>query len=152
MSNPQDPSSQGGPAGVPPIDKPYYNAPFLAAVRRFFTKYATFSGRASRAEYWWWFLVQLLVVCVWAVLESIAGGPTGDGHGPTAAYVVFNVILGVWGLVTLVPGIALAWRRLHDSDHGGPFWFLGFIPVVGGIIVLIFMLLPPQPRGARFDR
>jgi uncharacterized membrane protein YhaH (DUF805 family) len=135
----------------PPLDKPYYDAPFGAAVSRFFRKYATFSGRASRSEYWWWFLVQLVIAIVYSVLVSLAGGPAGDGHGPSGFYVTISVIIVVWGIVTFVPGIALAWRRLHDTDRSGAFWFLGFIPFVGGIIVLVLMVQQPVTTGARFD-
>jgi uncharacterized membrane protein YhaH (DUF805 family) len=63
------------------------------------------------------------------------------------------LIVGVlWGLSTLAPSSALTWRRLHDANLAGPFFFLGFIPLVGWIIVLIFTLLPSNPAGARFDR
>ena len=61
-------------------------------------------------------------------------------------------ILSVWGLATMVPLLALYWRRLHDTNRSGAFFFLSLIPLVGGIIVLVLVLLPEDAAGARFDR
>ena len=151
---PPPPQPAAGPSGEPPLNQPYYGAPFGAAIRRFFGKYATFSGRASRAEFWWWFLADAIVIAVLQIVGSIGGGVTGNGSGgPTVLYVIFSIVLvTIWGLGTIVPNLALSWRRFHDSNHSGGFWFLGLIPIVGWIIVLIFMLLGPSHAGARFDR
>jgi uncharacterized membrane protein YhaH (DUF805 family) len=65
---------------------------------------------------------------------------------------VYVTLSAIWGLATLVPNLALAWRRLHDTNRSGGFYFIGLIPFVGWIIVLVFMLLPADPAGARFDR
>ncbi|VEW10581.1 Predicted membrane protein [Brevibacterium casei] len=54
-------------------------------------------------------------------------------------------------LALLVPTLAISWRRLHDANLAGPFWFLTFIPGVGGLIVLALMLMPSKPEGRRFD-
>lgn len=62
------------------------------------------------------------------------------------------LLIVAWGLGTIVPHLALTWRRLHDVNLAGPFFFLGLIPFVGGIIVLVLVLLPSKPEGARFDR
>lgn len=55
-------------------------------------------------------------------------------------------------LAIVVLSRALSWRRLEDANLPGPMWFLGFIPVVGWIILLVFSFLPSKPEGARFDR
>jgi uncharacterized membrane protein YhaH (DUF805 family) len=140
-----------------PLSAPYYGAPLGAAFTRFWRKYATFSGRASRAEYWWWVLVGVIVVAVFFLIGTLAGGiygaPTETGAlslGP--GYGVYVTLSAIWGLATLVPNLALAWRRLHDTNRSGGFYFIGLIPFVGWIIVLVFMLLPADPAGARFDR
>jgi uncharacterized membrane protein YhaH (DUF805 family) len=140
-----------------PLSAPLYGASLGDAVRRFFGKYATFTGRASRSEYWWWFLVSFLVSSVLQILAFVTGGPGGlsaDGttvEGPGAGYVIFNIILLIWALATLVPSIALLVRRLHDGNFSGFFAFLGLVPFVGGIILLVLTLLPSKPEGARFD-
>ena len=58
----------------------------------------------------------------------------------------------VWGLVTLVPSLALSARRLHDSNRSGWWLLIVLVPVVGAIVLLVFYLAPPDPRGARYDR
>ncbi|AYG05365.1 DUF805 domain-containing protein [Gryllotalpicola protaetiae] len=113
-----------------------------AAVRRFFTKYAVFSGRASRAEYWWWYLVTIIINGVLSSLGRIDGA-TGT---------TFDVISYVWSLAILVPSLALLWRRLHDANHSGWNVFWVFLPIIGWIILLVFVIQGPRPEGARFDR
>ncbi|MFJ4037963.1 DUF805 domain-containing protein [Microbacterium sp. NPDC090007] len=138
-----------------PLDQPYYGAPIGAAVQRFFKKYATFRGRASRSEFWWWALVNVMVASVLSGLALATSGPTvdelGQPVGPSGLGLVFFVLYGVWGLVTLIPGIALVVRRLHDSNKSGFWVFVVLVPVVGPIVLLVFELLPADPAGARFD-
>ncbi|MFF7681266.1 DUF805 domain-containing protein [Microbacterium sp. NPDC007973] len=138
-----------------PLSQPLYGASFGAAVQRFFKKYATFRGRASRSEFWWWILANALVSIVLSVLALLTGGPAVDEYGQTAAPsglgFVFYVILLLWGLATFVPHLALIVRRLHDTNRSGFWIFIAFVPLVGGIILFVFELLPSDPRGARFD-
>jgi uncharacterized membrane protein YhaH (DUF805 family) len=138
------------------LSQPLYGATFGQAISRFFKKYATFTGRASRSEFWWWFLLNSIVTIVISILSNL-GGPSvtfdqvgGFAFGP--GYWINASLGGIWFLATVVPWLALAWRRLHDSNKPGPFWFLGLIPIVGPIILLVFFLLPSEPAGARFDR
>lgn len=138
------------------LSQPLYGASLGQAVSRFFKKYATFTGRASRSEFWWWFLVNFVVTAVLSTISSLPGsGWTIDASGGFAfgpGY-WFGVSLStVWFLGTIVPWLALAWRRLHDSNKPGPFYFLGLIPLVGWIITLVLFALPSDPAGARFDR
>jgi uncharacterized membrane protein YhaH (DUF805 family) len=132
----------GYPDAEPPLDQPYYGAPLPAAVRRFFTKYVVFSGRASRSEFWWWFLVSFVIS---GVLRSL-----GSIHGVTGG--TFQVIAYLWNLAILIPGLALAWRRLHDANHSGLNFLWVLLPVIGWIILLVFYVQGPRPEGARFDR
>lgn len=143
------------PQAAPPLNLPYYGAPIGAAVQRFFKKYATFTGRASRSEYWWWVLVMAIVGAVFSVLALATSGPTvnefGEPVGPSGLGLVFFVIYGLWSLATFVPYLALVVRRLHDGNRSGFWIFIAFVPFVGGIILLVFMLLDSKPEGARFD-
>ncbi|WP_394686369.1 DUF805 domain-containing protein [uncultured Microbacterium sp.] len=139
-----------------PLSQPYYGAPLGAAVQRFFKKYATFSGRASRSEFWWWILANAVISFVLSMLALITGGGGGvDAAGnpvsPSGLGLVFLIVLSLWGLATIVPHLALLARRLHDSNRSGFWMFIAFVPLVGGLILLVFELLPADARGARFD-
>ncbi len=158
------------------LSRPLYGATFGQAIRRFLKNYAGFSGRASRSEYWWValfsFLVTLIPLALYiigVVMLAVASDNSstyddgfGDGYGsaavaPAAGLGLTLLFVGlglliVIGLALLVPSIAISWRRFHDANFAGPFYFLSFIPYVGGLVVLVFMVLPPSPLGRRFDR
>jgi uncharacterized membrane protein YhaH (DUF805 family) len=139
------------------LSQPLYGATFGQAVSRFFKKYATFTGRASRSEFWWWFLVNTLVGLVLYVITLLLGGSgatfdaTTGTSTPGPGFVVGIVLSSIWFLATIVPWLALVWRRFHDTNRSGAFYFLSLIPFVGGIIVLVMLALPSDPAGARFD-
>jgi uncharacterized membrane protein YhaH (DUF805 family) len=140
-------------APPPPLEWPHYGIGFGGAVRRGFTKYATFSGRASRAEYWWWALFTtavLLVLGIPALVLGIATSPDG-GDTPGPAGVPFLVVMGLFYLAILVPSIALTVRRLHDGGFSGWLVLLGLIPSIGGLVLVVFALMPASPNGARYD-
>ncbi|WP_271985662.1 DUF805 domain-containing protein [Pseudoclavibacter terrae] len=140
-----------------PLYPPLYGASFGQAVKRFFKKYAVFSGRASRSEYWWWILFGVIVNAVFFLIGSLAGGPgtmdsSGQFTGASGAYTAVSVVQSLWGLATLIPGLALLFRRLHDTNRSGWWWLLLFIPLVGAIVILVFVISDSRPEGARFDR
>jgi len=139
-----------------PLSAPLYGASLPQALSRFFRKYATFSGRASRAEYWWIALTNIVVYGALGALGFALGaatgepGPTGGVYLGAGAAVGFG-LLGLWFLATFIPGLAVTVRRLHDAGFSGWTILLNLIPSVGGLIVLIFTLLPPSPVGTRYD-
>lgn len=139
----------GQPAGEPPLFLPYYGISFTGAIRRFFKKYATFSGRASRSEFWWWYLASIIVGIILNILSSATGG--GMGGRMTAGSSVVQIISGLWSLATIVPGLAIIWRRLHDTNRSGAWFFLIFIPLVGIIILIVWWASASKPEGQRFD-
>lgn len=114
------------PGAEPTLDEPWYGIGFVAAVQRFFLKYATFRGRASRGEFWWAML--FLVLAGWALGVISAFLP----------HVAQTVVDYAWQLATIVPFVALAVRRLHDSDRSGWWVLLPGIPyaisTVSGIV------------------
>jgi uncharacterized membrane protein YhaH (DUF805 family) len=139
------------PAEQVPLSAPLPGATIGQAVTRFFKKYATFSGRASRSEYWWWVLVNFIVTGVLSGLAYTGTSFTEEGMVTGPLYWVFIVLSSAWGLAVIIPTLALIWRRLHDTNRPGGWFFLVFIPLIGGIILLVFVLLPSDPAGARFD-
>ncbi|MDQ0616768.1 DUF805 domain-containing protein [Arthrobacter globiformis] len=135
------------PAGDVPLWAPLYGASAPDAVIRFFKKYATFSGRASRSEYWWWELVNTIVTILFYLVLGLT-----DANGTGEASAGPLILLGLWLMATIVPEMALTVRRLHDANLSGWIALLGLIPLVGGIIVLVFVLMGPKPEGQRFDQ
>lgn len=137
---PQNPYSPGtGLQGGRP--RPSVN--FGQAFTLFFKNYAVFNGRASRSEYWWAFLGTYAVS---AVLGGIANG-VGDTGGT-----ILSSLSGLWGLAILVPSLAICWRRLHDTGRSGGWWFIGLVPVVGWIILIVFLAGQSRPDAwQRFD-
>lgn len=99
---------------------------FTEAVRVVFSKYATFAGRAQRPEYWWFALFGFLVSIVAAIVDAILG--TG--------YLVQILVI----LPLVLPGIAVAVRRLHDTGRSGGWYFISFIPFVGAIVMIVFLV------------
>jgi uncharacterized membrane protein YhaH (DUF805 family) len=145
------------PAGEPPLDQPWYGASFLGAWKRFWKKYATFTGRASLSEFWWTVLANTIVFAILGGLTAVLGlpGSTTDPATNTlhlgGGSIVGMILYWLFGLALIVPMLAIYWRRLHDTGRSGGWWFIVFVPFVGGIILLVFVLLPSRPEGARFD-
>ena len=187
------------PAGLAPLDQPQYDATFGQAVTRFWRKFVTFSGRASRSEYWWWVLASFGVSLVLQIIGYVAAGPRlleAIRRGSFDFGVLLPALIPslVWAVIVLLPTLAVVVRRLHDSNRRG-WWCLLYLPTyaglpfqlrglasfdpqrlaegdtsglalipmaiggvlstvgsIGAIVVLIFLVMGPDPRGARFDR
>jgi uncharacterized membrane protein YhaH (DUF805 family) len=155
--------------GPVPLDKPLYGAGPIQAVSRFFRKYATFSGRASRSEFWWVYLLNLtvgLILCLpylrylWTDLQySVATSPyaSWEPTSPDALSLAgFSMrALTLWQMAVLIPSLALFWRRMHDAGKSGLVYLLLLIPgvnLIGTIVVFVFLLMGPNPEGVRYDR
>lgn len=144
---------------VPQIPTPV-GLGFIEAIKAVFSKYATFQGRASRSEYWWFFLFQaLLAVLFTAILfiaffGTLAGYNRGFMPGRSGGIWVFLLVVGglflVSMLVLIVPSIAVAVRRLHDVDLSGWFYLVTFIPSVGGIILIVLCAQPSKPYDNKY--
>ena len=116
-------------------------ASFGTAISRFWNRYATFSGRASRSEYWWAALFNILVALVLSVIDSVLFG-LGENDP--------EVLSSIYGLATLIPNLAVSIRRLHDIGRTGWWVLLWLVPVVGWIVLLIFHVTSTQPTYNRF--
>ena len=111
-------------------------------------RYAEFSGRSRRKEYWSFFLLNMVVIIALLVLRSVVGGGESmmdAARGGGSVLAIYGsllsgvgILLGVWWLATLIPNIAVNIRRLHDRDMSG-WWYLGFI--VGSMIPLLNILV-----------
>lgn len=132
---------------------------FTEAVRTVYRRYAKFDGRASRPEYWWFVLFYLLVLIGGWMIAILLGGVGAFTYRDTYPYYhyspspVFSILLialGIFALATFLPGLAVAVRRLHDTDKSGWWLLLSFVPYIGGIAVLILLALPGSPGINQF--
>ena len=109
------------------------------AVSTCFSKYATFSGRATRPEFWWFYLFIVIMYIVLAVLGGIIGDPT-----------IATALIGIFGLAIIIPIISVTVRRLHDQDKSGAWYWIALVPAVGGIWLIVLLCLPGTPGPNRF--
>jgi len=111
---------------------------FQTAVKTCFNKYATFSGRASRSEYWWWTLFVIVASIILQAVDFAIG--FGD----------WGLLSNIFSLATIVPSIAVAARRLHDVNKSGWWQLLVIVPLVGWIILLIWVIKKGSTDENRF--
>ena len=139
--------------------------------KRPFQKYADFTGRAPRPEYWWYILGLIIVAVVISIIESIVGvkGMILGVYGPLTA---------LFGLATIVPSLAVGARRLHDTNRSGWWQLIAYVPyglliflrpgantglgavalagivsliaLVCAIVLIVFMCLPGTPGDNRY--
>lgn len=107
-----------------------------------FKKYATFSGRATRREYWMFTLINLLIsigitIAVGVIMQSSDNGAV-------------SLLSNVYGLATFLPSLALGARRLHDINRSGWWLLISLVPLVGFIVLLIFMVTDSQAGDNKY--
>lgn len=108
------------------------------ARRTVLSNYATFSGRASRAELWWWVLfVFILMAVTQAVDAAIIAPALGFQPYESAAGQPLSLLLA---LVLFIPNLAVGVRRLHDINKSGWWLLIGLVPLIGGLVLLYFYL------------
>lgn len=117
---------------------------FVSAIKSGFKNTFKYQGRASRSEFWWFYLFTILTLIALFVLGGVIASLTNSNGGQSTS----NVMSGVFGLLFLLyfigiflPTLSLIVRRLHDSDKSGWFLLLAFVPF-GGIVLLVFYCLP----------
>lgn len=101
---------------------------FQESIQVCFKKYADFTGRASRSEFWWFMLFLFLV--------------------SAGASMISQVVSGLFSLATLVPSLAAGARRLHDTNRSGWLQLLWIVPVIGWIIVIVFLVQETKGEAA----
>ena len=113
-------------------------AAMVQSVKRVLSRYATFSGRASRPEFWWWVLATFIAQLVTQALDAMLFGNLGDDPGQPISMVL--------ALAIFLPGIAVAARRLHDVGKSGWWLLLALIPILG-VLVLVYFYVQPSEAG-----
>ena len=99
---------------------------FIESIQTCFQKYATFDGTARRSEYWWFALFSIIANLVLGEISTTLGA--------------------VFVLATVIPSIAVATRRLHDTDRSGWWQLISLVPLVGIIILIVFLAQDSRPN------
>jgi uncharacterized membrane protein YhaH (DUF805 family) len=102
---------------------------FIESIQTCFRKYAEFNGRASRPEFWWWILFMVII--------SMAAQTIGQSVGALVS------------LATLLPSLAVTSRRLHDINRSGWWQLIGFIPLIG-LLIMIYWCVQPYSAQSRY--
>lgn len=105
---------------------------YLEALR----KYAVFSGRARRREYWFFTLFNFLVAIGLSMIDVMRSGGTAE----------VSLLASIYSLAVLLPSLAVAVRRLHDVGRSGWWILIAFVPLIGLLVLLVFTLQDSQPH------
>ena len=108
---------------------------FGEAIQTVFRKYAEFTGRATRAEFWWWALFNVLVASALSLFNVIRIGNN--------AY-LGSLLAGLWSIAVLLPSLAVAVRRLRDAGYGWGYLFFILVPVAGIVVLIVYWAQPTK--------
>jgi len=117
----------GGSAALPPLPNPLVNYWKRVVLER----YAQFTGRARRAEFWWFFLASFIIGIGFNILIAVSS--------------IFWIVYVLYALALLIPNLAVGVRRLHDTDKSGWWLLIGLIPLIGIIVLIVFFATDGQP-------
>ena len=109
---------------------------FGEAIQTVFRNYAEFTGRATRSEFWWWALFNLLVAGALNLFNVIRIGEN--------AY-LGSLLAGLWGIAVLLPNLAVAVRRLRDAGYGWGHLFWILVPIAGIFVLITLWAQPTKP-------
>lgn len=109
---------------------------FFPAVKSAYAHYATFEGRASRSEFWWFALFNLIATMLLGFVDDVIG--------------TYPLLYGLFSLASLLPSLALGVRRLHDINKSGWYYLLICIPLIGVIVLFVWSCLKGTPDANRF--
>lgn len=118
---------------------------FFDAIKSYFKNYATFKGRARRSEFWFTVLFTFLVS---AALSIVFPGPIETVWNMQVEQ--SSAAENLWSIATIVPSLAVTWRRLHDVGRSGKYFFFILIPIAGVIMLLIELTKDSQPGDNQY--
>jgi uncharacterized membrane protein YhaH (DUF805 family) len=98
-------------------------------------KYFNFDGRARRSEFWQFALVNLVIGVVLGIIDCIIG---------------MQILGSIFSLIVLLPGLGVTVRRLHDTERSGWWFLITLVPIVGGILLLVYLAQDTKPGANRF--
>jgi len=105
-------------------------------------KYAVFSGRARRKEYWYFVLFNIIISIVLTIIDVVVGSMSPEAG--------IGLISGIYSLAVLLPSLAVAVRRLHDTSRSGWWLLLLLIPLIGAIVIIVFLATDSKPEENQY--
>ena len=114
----------------------------IEAYKKFWKGYVDFEGRSTRSDYWFVYLVNVLITFAYFLLQAVFGGLAAATDSSFLA--VISLIFFAYGIAACLPGIALTVRRLRDAGYNWPYIFVTFIPFVGWIILIVLLCKPTK--------
>jgi uncharacterized membrane protein YhaH (DUF805 family) len=118
---------------------------FIDAIKSYFKNYATFRGRARRSEFWF--------AALFTFLASSAISIIAPGHTEMVGQYAIqqnSTLSNLWDLATFLPTLAIMWRRLHDVNKSGGWFFFVLLPIVGWVLLLIQLVKDGDAAANRF--
>ncbi len=108
-------------------------------------KYAVFSGRARRKEYWMFTLFSTIIALVLGFIEDIVRGIVGIAPETNQ-----SILVGIYTLAVLIPSIAVSVRRLHDTGRSGWWVLISLVPLIGVIVLIVFTVQDSQQEDNQY--
>lgn len=117
-------------------------------------KYVVFSGRATRSEYWYFTLFNIIISMILMGIDIAMGTGSAESTMSGDAGVAMNmsagILTGIYTLAVFLPSLAVLIRRLHDTDHSGWWVFISLIPLIGAIVLLVFLVKDSTPTENKY--
>ena len=105
-------------------------------------KYAVFSGRARRKEYWYFVLFNIIISIVLVMIDGMTGSFSAEGG--------LGLLSGIYTLAVLIPSVAVSVRRLHDTNRSGWWLLISLVPLIGGLVLLVFLVFDSEPEENQY--
>ena len=118
----------------------------IEAYKKFWKGYVDFEGRSTRSDYWFVYLVNVLITFAYFLLQAVFGGLAAATDSSFLAVIslILLLIFFAYGIAACLPGIAVTVRRLRDAGYNWPYIFVVFIPLVGPIIFIVLLCKPSK--------
>ena len=118
----------------------------IEAYKKFWKGYVDFEGRSTRSDYWFVYLVNVLITFAYFLLQAVFGGLVAVTESSFLAVIslILLLIFFAYGVAMVLPGIAITVRRLRDAGYNWPYIFVAFIPFVGWIILIVLLCKPTK--------
>lgn len=117
-------------------------------------KYIAFSGRASRSEYWYFVLFSTIVSIILTVIDVMMGSGSADSTMSADEGMAMSMNMGLLGMIyslgVFLPSLGVSFRRLHDTDHSAWWLLIGLIPLIGAIVLLVFLVKDSTPGDNQY--